>query len=688
MKRVLLILAILGLLAIAIGVGLLMRFDVHRYKGELVALIAKRTGRTFAIAGDIRFAPSLVPTLVVEGIKLGNATWSKRGDLAVIDRMEAQVALRPLLRGRLEVKRLELSGANLSLETNEKGEGNWVIGGQKPAAGGTAPSLPLALAVQMIRIEKSTLRYHAAKGGMDQVLHIDSLHLKSTDAESPVALDFSGAYHGLPFTLTGTVGSWDAVGANQRWPFDLSGRIKTVQTTLRGEVAKPLAGEGVKAEVTLNADSLAALGDLGGQKLPPLSPASISASVVPLEKKEGQIYSIPNVTAKLGHSDLTGHMQFNPAGARPALEGEFASNLIDLTEVLPPPPREKKENERMFSTDPLPFAALRAVDAKCALRVGTLKTHKMIFDKVNATWALTNGRLTLDPFGAGLAGGRVDGALSADAAAKPKVDVNLRGRGILPGQLPQLAGKRLENAPTDFTFAVHGNGVSVAEIMGGGDGKLLMHIGPGRMPNNLASADLLLDSLRLLNPLAKSDPYTDIECAVVNFGIKGGIASGPTGFGIRTDKLNILGGGTVDLKTERIDIGAKPKPRTGVGLNVAALGDFVRLGGTLSDPHPLANAGGVAEAGLKVGAAVATGGLSLLAEGLFDRATSDDDVCAIAAGAQSLKAAPKSATKSAANTTQPPPDKSLLDETTETAKGATKSATDAVQGVFKSLFGN
>ncbi|HTT08325.1 MAG TPA: AsmA family protein [Gammaproteobacteria bacterium] len=673
MKRVLLILTLFCLLAVSIGAGLLRRFDVNRYKGELVALIAKQTGRSFGITGDIRFAPSLVPTVVVEGIRFGNAAWSRHGDLAVIDRVEAQAALLPLLRGHLEIKRLELSGAKLWLETNEKGEGNWVIGDQKPTAANTAAPLPFALAVRQIRVEKSTLQYHEAKAAAGQSLDIKSLRLESTSAGAPITLDFDGAYRGLPLSLSGTVGSWEALRENQRWPFDLKGRLKAVKAALRGEAERPVSGEGIRAEISLNAETLAALGDLAGRKLPPLSPVSVSASIIPLQKKTGQGYSIPSLTVKVGNSDLAGHLQVDPTGPRPIVGGEFNSNLIDLAEILPSPEKEKK-SERMFSTNPLPFPSLRVADAKGVLRVGVLKTHKMVFDKVAVTLALTNGRLTLDPFDAGLAGGRVDGTLSADAtAAKPKINIELHGKGILPGQLPQLAGKHLENAPTDFTFDLHGNGASAAEIMGDGNGKLLVHAGAGRMPNNLASTDLLLDSLRLLNPLAKSDPYTNIECAVVNFGIKNGVASGPTGLGVRTDKLSILGGGTVDLKTERIDIGAKPKPRTGVGLNIAALGDFVRLGGTLSNPHPATDAGGAAEAGLKVGAAVATGGLTLLAEGLFDRASSDDDVCAIAAGTQPLRSAQKQ--------------KSVMEKTTDTTKEAAKSATDAVQGVFKSIFG-
>ncbi len=66
-----------------------------------------------------------------------------------------------------------------------------------------------------------------------------------------------------------------------------------------------------------------------------------------------------------------------------------------------------------------------------------------------------------------------------------------------------------------------------------------------------------------------------------NFGVREGPASSREGVALRTDQLTVLGGGLVDLKTEGIDIGVQPKPRSGSGLNVASLGgDLVRIGGT------------------------------------------------------------------------------------------------------------
>ena len=253
----------------------------------------------------------------------------------------------------------------------------------------------------------------------------------------------------------------------------------------------------------------------------------------------------------------------------------------------------------------------------------------------------------------------------------------------------QLAGKQvIKNGLTNIDLTLVGAGRSAAEIVGTGNGRLLVQVGPGVLPKSgvgTASTDLLLGALNGLNPLASSDPQTTLECAVLNFDINNGLASTEHGLALRTNKLNVIGGGSVDLKTERIDIGAKPKPREGIGLNLAAIGDFVRLGGTLSKPTPVTDAKGAATAGLKVGAAFATGGLSLLAEGLFDRATSDEDVCAIASGAKPLPSSGQPATPASASSATEKP--SVLGTAADTTKNVVEGVGGAVKGVFKGLFG-
>jgi len=87
----------------------------------------------------------------------------------------------------------------------------------------------------------------------------------------------------------------------------------------------------------------------------------------------------------------------------------------------------------------------------------------------------------------------------------------------------------------------------------------------------------------------------------------------------------LVGTGKVDLETEELNVVWATKPRKGVGISASVItNSSIRLGGTLSDPRitirPL-------EALAVTGAAVATGGLSLLAHGLFDRVTAEKKVC-------------------------------------------------------------
>lgn len=237
--------------------------------------------------------------------------------------------------------------------------------------------------------------------------------------------------------------------------------------------------------------------------------------------------------------------------------------------------------------------------------------------------------------------------------------------------------------PANIDFQIEGQGVSLAEIMGGSDGHIRIDIGGLEISNQaagIASADVFMKAFDILNPLSKSDDKTIIECAVVNFPIKGGLMQSKTGIGVSTRKLNILGGGSVDFKSEKIDIGVNPKPREGVGLNVSSLAEFVRLGGTLAAPKPATDAKGAASAALKVGGALATGGLSVLAEGLLDRAGADVNVCAIARGDEPPPSTVKTAEKSASKVTEVTGQ--AAKKTTEVLKGAGGKVKDAFKGLF------
>ena len=175
----------------------------------------------------------------------------------------------------------------------------------------------------------------------------------------------------------------------------------------------------------------------------------------------------------------------------------------------------------------------------------------------------------------------------------------------------------------------------------------------------------------MLNPGAKKEDGSTLECAVVNFDIKEGIATADKGIAIFTNQMNVIGSGSVNLKTETLDIGITPKAREGVGINVSQLAELVRLGGTLANPTPKTDTKAALKAGLSVGAAVATGGLSLLAQGLLDKSDADENPCDIALGIAPKKTAAK-----------PEAEKSTVEKTTDTVKDAASAVGDKLKNLF------
>ena len=98
------------------------------------------------------------------------------------------------------------------------------------------------------------------------------------------------------------------------------------------------------------------------------------------------------------------------------------------------------------------------------------------------------------------------------------------------------------------------------------------------------------------------------------------------GFVTRTDKMDIAAVGTIDLKTEKVDVHFHNAPRRGIGVSAAGLvRPYVKVGGNLSKPAVVLDAPGAL---FDAGVAVSTAGLSIVARHLLDRLSTTGDPCA------------------------------------------------------------
>ncbi|MDZ7839724.1 MAG: AsmA family protein [Gammaproteobacteria bacterium] len=675
MKRLIwiLTLSLAGLVLIA-GIGLAVfvaTFDANRYKGELVELVERQTDRDFAVEGEISLVPSLEPTVALEGVTLGNAGWGSGEPMLALDRLEVQISLLPLLRRELVISRLLLDAPVIHLETGPEGRGNWQLGERAAEAAPADRELP-ALDIHEVRITDAVIRYHAHGDETARQFDIDHLGMYVESPGQPLQIDLRVDHRDHTLAATGELGSLRGLIAGEPFAVNLDIHLDEIRASLDGTIDQPATLVGTGFDITATANSLAAIGRLMDRDLPPLEPVRVSGR---LDVTADDQYRLTGLDLRAGESDLRGTATLRLGEGRPHVAAELHAKHLDTRPFQPEEKAETKKGGKVFSPEPFSVSGLQAVEAEITLKADRLTTRGAILEDLDTQLVLTQDRLQIDPLTAKLAGGRLNGALTFNTTGKvPVMVARLDINDILPGELPAIAEKNLiREGRTDMHFRGRGAGASPAAIAAALNGELRVETGRGELLNRkttIAGGDLLFTAFQMLNPLAEEEPTSKLVCGVLNFRIADGLATADKGIALQTDKVNALGSGIIDLETEALDIRVKPKAREGIGVGLGSLSGAVALGGTLAEPKPVADAQGMAGAAATIGGAIATGGMSLLAKGLFDRTFSTKDPCGVARGktAAEVQAEPREAEKAE-------DDKNVMEKTTE-------GVGDTIRGLF------
>jgi hypothetical protein len=404
---------------------------------------------------------------------------------------------------------------------------------------------------------------------------------------------------------------------------------------VQGVINDLTALNGATFEFSADARSLAAVGALGGVELPDVGPLKAS-SIVRASAAELEAFSIK---FQLGKSDIAGDVKvvYPTEQSNLSVTGIFRSRLLDVKEVAEAMPESganlqepaKSDSgasgKRIFPDDPLPIAALHGLDAYVELNAQRLKLPTMISENVNFVLNLDDGLLKVDTRES--AGGR---SITSNAV----LDANQRPPSLaLTGKLDRVPlddflepGSVLEGGALYLDTKVDGRGGSVREIMGGLQGHLTFGVRDVKLQGK-AFARFGGDVLSQLNPLNAENGYSEIECGGTGLLIEDGMATTPRGLVILESSAMWVGNAAINLKTEEIVATVESKARGGLGIGAGMLAGVVQIGGTIAAPTITPNPTGVAKAGLTTVLAITTGGTSLLASGMLDRATSDDSYC-------------------------------------------------------------
>lgn len=425
-----------------------------------------------------------------------------------------------------------------------------------------------------------------------------------------------------PIQITGDVGPLSALHAGR----DLKAKLSVLQDDLKvqldGTFASLAEVKGSRFAIDASGPSLSRLNPLLGLMMPDTPSFTVTAQI---EGGERHLL-VKKLKVTSGKSDIGGRLSI-PLAQGERIEGTLTSRALHLQTFLEHSDKPAGDDQPFLERE-LSTGALQGLDGSVRLKVGHLHLNALELEQVGVEADLEKGHLKLIM-------GAENERMTADVDLKPvgtewRVALNHKGK-IDLGELidRNRHGDDESQAPLDLELHLKGTGKSPAAMLQSVEGQFLMVIGEGKLSETIARhlplGSVFYTLVGTLLPEDQNKQPGKLECAAVQLDIAKGIATSSKGLALRTDQINILGGGALNLQTGEIDLRFKTAQRKGIGISILGVADgLVGVTGTLQDPAVSLNVGRAIAYGA---AAWATAGLSVLADSIFTRVTAFSNPC-------------------------------------------------------------
>ncbi|WP_374379028.1 AsmA family protein [Dongia sp.] len=580
------ILAGLVMLVVALAatlVAIVKSTDFNAYKDLIAQQVKAATGRDLVLAGNVELGISLKPVLTVSQVTFRNADWGSEPTMLKFDRLSAEIELLPLISNEIIINRITLSDADVLLETNKDGVGNWVMG----AAGGQGSSAPLPH-VGEVQIERLKIRYRDGESGVGREVDIDSLNAKTAAPGAPIQLALKAAMGGETLSADGEIGALRQFSQGP-FPLNLKGSVGAVGFSVDGQIADPAQFEGIDVDLSLASDTEVAFGDF---KLPGKGPYRLAGH---LTGEKGQ-YKLATASGRVGDSDFAGDLEYSLGEKRPLIGLRLASTHLNskdfgLEPVLSGPDKGPKDG-RAFSAEPWDVPQLDMLDADVTWTAQEFAHGPYPLKNASIELHLRDGKLTLT----NVTGNLVDGRFSAGGTldtlqVPPPLVARIRADEVAAVPLLETMGLAgvLQAKKANLEVEIAGPASSLRSLMAGADGNVMFETGSGRLENSFVK--LFFANLFSVISVGGSGDASQVNCLVTRFDIKSGIAQSK-GLVLDTPGATVLGQGNIDLRNERLDLHLDTQSKQ---VNLANLAVPMNVTGPLSKPSVTPDAVGTVE---------------------------------------------------------------------------------------------
>ena len=549
------------------------------------------TGRSFAIGGDFDVDIDSPLRLSATGVAIGNPPGFAAPVMASVRQARIEVEPWPLLRGRWIVRHISLDRPVVQLERNARGVANWNLPRQRGDA--------RRLEVGALDVTRGRVRLREAALRTDLRLAVQTEQRTESNRAPSLTMRGTGRYRDRPFNLHGLLDSpLHLLRRGRPYRVDVEARAGETRLRLFGALAAPLDPRRFALQAEISGQDMADLYPLLGLAVPPTPPYGVRGQL----RRERDVIHYERFAGRVGDSDVSGDLAIKLGGERPFVSGTLLSRRLDLDDLggligMPPstepgetasPEQRVEAAQREASPRLLPDAPyspkkLRSVDADLRLNARRIETRRMPVESLSARVRLDDGLLRIDPLDVAVAGGHLTGRVRLDARRETiasRTDLVARGlelQKLFPRATPEGVGRVAGRA----NLAGHGN--SVARMLATADGEVGVVMGSGQVSNLLLEM-AGLDIAEALRFLLGRDKQVPVRCAHTELTVEDGVAT-TRALAFDTTDTVILGDGTINLRTEGLDLELRPEPKD---VSPVSLRGPLEVGGSFKDPalHP------------------------------------------------------------------------------------------------------
>ncbi len=301
----------------------------------------------------------------------------------------------------------------------------------------------------------------------------------------------------------------------------------------------------------------------------------------------------------VGKTEVAAHIRGAFGEERPRLQGTITIPFLSLADFGFTPrhdeakksggdrkkrvevSKKSKKSSVLFSRELFPLDFLHEMDLSLVVKLHEIEEKKTVLDSIKIGLELQDGKLKIDPASFVFQGGYVKADFLLDTSVSPpQMDLNMIADDFdFAKILAYTSGTVPLEGNLNVYMDIDSSGSSPHELAANLNGSINMILENGRVPRHiidLLAVDLLGWSV---SRSIRKETYAIINCGIVSLQVDNGLVQSKA-FLMDSSRLELKGGGTVDLGAETIDLQLYPKKKKKFWASVTP----VHIKGSLAHP--------------------------------------------------------------------------------------------------------